>query len=278
MRRVTLASDDIAHFSMRGAHLRELIPPAGCAPIWPHAGEDGRVHWPKGEDALQGRVYTIRQLRPASREFDLDVDWAAAGEEISGWPAASTVPPRRSAPFCAMSASSPRKATSLPPIGATAITRARTRGFKAGRVKKPGPLRREIVARPQLAPQARAMTEPPAPDAPDPPPAAIDAVFRNGSLTAISVVAGFSLTFLNRWAAIPGTWLPIDLVAVAAIVCGIVLQVSSLAILLWPRSLELKVYGRAIRLFLAGLGFVAIGVACAIGADLGGAGQRVLGG
>ena len=35
---------------------------------------------------------------------------------------------------------------------------------------------------------------------------AIDATFRNGSLTAISVVVGFSLTFLNRWAALPGTW------------------------------------------------------------------------
>ena len=49
----------------------------------------------------------------------------------------------------------------------------------------------------------------------------IDATFRNGSLTAISVVVGFSLSFLNRWAAVPGPWQPSDLGAITAIVLGI---------------------------------------------------------
>ena len=37
-------------------------------------------------------------------------------------------------------------------------------------------------------------------------PATIEATFRNGSLTAMSVLVGFSLSFLNRWASLPGAW------------------------------------------------------------------------
>jgi hypothetical protein len=103
----------------------------------------------------------------------------------------------------------------------------------------------------------------------------IDATFRNGSLTAISVIVGFSLSFLNRWAAEPGPWEISDL---AAIVVGIVLQVSSLASLLSVRSLLLGNYVRAVRLFLIGLAVVSIGVALAIASDIFGYGQKVLGG
>jgi hypothetical protein len=106
----------------------------------------------------------------------------------------------------------------------------------------------------------------------------IDATFRNGSLTAISVIVGFSLSFLNRWAAEPGPWEISDLAAVAAIVVGIVLQVSSLASLLSVRSLLLGNYVRAVRLFLIGLAVVSIGVALAIASDIFGYGQKVLGG
>ena len=131
-----------------------------------------------------------------------------------------------------------------------------------------------------------AMTQSPTPADPPAPstkPAAetvgaIDATFRNGSVAAISVVVGFSLTFLNRWAALPGTWGKSDLAAVAAIVVGIAFQVTSLASLLSPRSLVLRNYLRAVRLFLVGLGLVASGVAIAIAADIFGYGQQVLGG
>jgi hypothetical protein len=109
-------------------------------------------------------------------------------------------------------------------------------------------------------------------------PERIDATFRNGSLTAISVIVGFSLSFLNRWAAEPGSWEIYDLAAVAAIVVGIVLQLSSLASLLSVRSLLLGNYVRAVRLFLIGLAVVSIGVALAIAADIFGYGQKVLGG
>ena len=105
----------------------------------------------------------------------------------------------------------------------------------------------------------------------------VEATFRNGSLTAISVLVGFSLSFLNRWAATPGTWHPSDLVAVVAISAGILLQISSVVILLSVRSLLLRIYSRATKLFLIGLAFVVMGVAVAIGADVVGYGQRILG-
>jgi hypothetical protein len=108
-------------------------------------------------------------------------------------------------------------------------------------------------------------------------PATIEATFRNGSLTAISVVVGFSLTFLNRWAALPGPWHASDLVAVGAIVLGIACQIITVAELLSLASLNLQNYKRSVRLFLVGLGLVAVGVVCAIGGDIAGQGQRVLG-
>ena len=107
---------------------------------------------------------------------------------------------------------------------------------------------------------------------------AIDATFRNGSLTAISVVVGFSLSFLTRWAGLSGPWLTVDLVALPAIVLGIVVQITALARLLSIHSLLLRNYNRAVSLFLLGLGFVASGVALAIAGDLLGYGRRLLGG
>ncbi len=106
--------------------------------------------------------------------------------------------------------------------------------------------------------------------------ASIESTFRNGSLTAISVVLGFSLSFLNRWAGLPGAWTLSDVVAVVAISAGIVLQVVAVALMLGVRSLALRRYNRAVRIFMIGLAFVAVGVALAIGADLFGFGQNVL--
>ena len=104
----------------------------------------------------------------------------------------------------------------------------------------------------------------------------IEATFRNGSLTAISVVLGFSLSFLNRWAGLPGPWDRGDLIAVAAISAGIIFQILSVASMLSVRSLALRRYDRGVRVFLVGLTLVAIGVAIAIAGDIAGLGQNVL--
>lgn len=97
---------------------------------------------------------------------------------------------------------------------------------------------------------------------------AIDSTFRNGSLTAVGVVVGFSLGFLSRWAGLPGDWARTDLVAVALIVLGIAMQIKALADLLMVSSLVLKRYNRSIRIFLVGLVLVAGGVVLAIFADI----------
>ena len=50
------------------------------------------------------------------------------------------------------------------------------------------------------------------------PPKPIEAVFRNGSVTVVGVVVGFSLTYLTSWASRPSPWQLHDLIAIAA--CG----------------------------------------------------------
>jgi NADPH-dependent ferric siderophore reductase len=94
MRRVVLAGD-AAHFAQGGLHVRVLIAPPGRAPVYPHAGADGRIVWPAGEDALAPRVYTVRSVDVDRGEIAIDVvlhegsapgsDWAmraAAGERV----------------------------------------------------------------------------------------------------------------------------------------------------------------------------------------------------
>ncbi|PSC02812.1 hypothetical protein SLNSH_22070 [Alsobacter soli] len=106
----------------------------------------------------------------------------------------------------------------------------------------------------------------------------IDSTFRNGSLTAIGVVVGFSLSFLSRWAGLPGEWTRVDLVAVAVILLGIALQIMSLSVMLGIRSLLVRRYKLAVRLFLTGLSAVCLGVLLAVFASVVGLGPGVLGG
>jgi hypothetical protein len=111
-----------------------------------------------------------------------------------------------------------------------------------------------------------------------PQPATIHPEFRNGSLTAISVLVGFSLSFLSRWAGTPGKWHTADLVAVTLIVVGSGLQIWALASMLFVSSLVAHNYVRAICVFLTGLAIVALGVAAAILGEITGFGQNILGG
>jgi uncharacterized membrane protein YccC len=81
----------------------------------------------------------------------------------------------------------------------------------------------------------------------------IEATFRNGSITAIGVVVGFSLGFLSRWSALPAEWTPSDLISITLITLGLALQ--------------LKRYNRSIWTFLIGLTLVGTGIILAIFAD-----------
>ena len=104
----------------------------------------------------------------------------------------------------------------------------------------------------------------------------VDSTFRNGSITAIGVVVGFSLGFLSRWAALPGDWEHSDLISVVLITLGLALQIKALADLLLVSSLQLKRYNRSVRFFLTGLTLVGLGVVFAVFADLLGFGGIVL--
>ncbi len=102
---------------------------------------------------------------------------------------------------------------------------------------------------------------------PEPERRAIEAVFRNGSVTAVGVLTGFSLTFLTAWAANPLPWQLHDLFGIVPLAAGIVFELIALAGLLHPDSLERVRYDRAVRFFLIGLVLVGCGVALAVGID-----------
>jgi hypothetical protein len=104
----------------------------------------------------------------------------------------------------------------------------------------------------------------------------IDATFRNGSVTAVGIILGFSLGFLSQWAANPIAWSPIDIAAALPIILGIVLQGKAFADLLATGSLLVTKYNRARKTFLIGLALVAAGVGIAILLDVLGLGPRTL--
>jgi hypothetical protein len=96
----------------------------------------------------------------------------------------------------------------------------------------------------------------------------IDATFRNGSMTAVGIILGFSLSFITRWGANPVPWQVVDLIAVVPLLAGIAFQIWAFAVLLTPESLQLEIYTRAKNHFLLGLAGVLAGTAGAILLDI----------
>lgn len=97
---------------------------------------------------------------------------------------------------------------------------------------------------------------------------AIDPVFRNGSVTAIGVVAGFSLAFLANWTLSPGRWHGPALMAFVLLAFGIGFQIRALAGLLELSSLEQSRYERLVRRFVTGIYLTAAGVLLALLAEV----------
>ncbi|MCG8274456.1 siderophore-interacting protein [Aquamicrobium sp. NLF2-7] len=63
MRRVVFACETVASYGDDASyHVRLLLPPRGRVPVWPSLAADGRMVWPRGEDELVTRVYTIRSV------------------------------------------------------------------------------------------------------------------------------------------------------------------------------------------------------------------------
>jgi hypothetical protein len=89
----------------------------------------------------------------------------------------------------------------------------------------------------------------------------LPAGYRQGVVTAISVILGFALYFLRFWSIeAPGDWTWISVIAAVPIVLSIV----CLAVALW-RSLQVEdddepVYRKTLKWFLAGVMLAVIGV------------------
>ncbi|MEP3301842.1 MAG: siderophore-interacting protein, partial [Roseibium sp.] len=78
-----------------GIHVKLMLPSdATRAPQWPHVASNGATLWPKGEDELHVRYYTLKDVRADVSEVDIDIvrhkggmiaDWAeraVAGDTI----------------------------------------------------------------------------------------------------------------------------------------------------------------------------------------------------
>lgn len=99
-------------------------------------------------------------------------------------------------------------------------------------------------------------------------PETIDSTFRNGSLTVVGIILGFSLTFLSRWAANPNDWSRFDVIPLVPLTLGICFQLKAFASLMRRDSLLVTNYDRATRIFMIGLIVLAIGVAIALANDI----------
>ena len=96
----------------------------------------------------------------------------------------------------------------------------------------------------------------------------IDPTFRNGSITAVGIILGFSLGLLSQLGSDPIDLQPVDIAVAVPIVVGIFLQGKALAALLSVASLAVTNYDRAKHSFLAGLSLVALGIAASIMLDI----------
>jgi hypothetical protein len=96
----------------------------------------------------------------------------------------------------------------------------------------------------------------------------IDPTFRNGSITAVGIILGFSLGLLSQLGSDPVDLRFVDIVVAAPIVIGIFLQGKALVDLLSIASLTVANYDRAKHNFLAGLSLVALGIAASIMLDI----------
>lgn len=83
--RVTLSGIDVAALEGDGIHIKMMMPAKrGRKPVWPVIAPNGAVAWPEGEDSLHSRYVTIRHIRVAEREIDVDIAHHDGGL-ISTW-------------------------------------------------------------------------------------------------------------------------------------------------------------------------------------------------
>lgn len=71
--RLTFEGRDLDIFASSGLHIRFFMQSdPRRVPVWPTMRKSGAIAMPDGADALHTRVYTIREVRPAANEVDID--------------------------------------------------------------------------------------------------------------------------------------------------------------------------------------------------------------
>jgi hypothetical protein len=95
----------------------------------------------------------------------------------------------------------------------------------------------------------------------------IDSVFRNGTLTGVGVLTGFTLTFLVAWAGNPLPWKWADVIAVMPLGIGALFQIKAIADLLSTESLKRARYDRIRVEFIIGLLLVVFGIGASLVLD-----------
>ncbi len=116
-------------------------------------------------------------------------------------------------------------------------------------------------------------------DGQEPPPAGPDAApsrrpppqgYRQGLITAITVLLGFSLSFLRYWGIeAPGTWAPLSAVAAVAVALAILMQVLALYRSLRVADDDEAEFGRTARWLLASALVLVAGLVLALFTDAG---------
>lgn len=85
MIRLTLASENLGEFARDGLHVKLMLPSdRSRTPVWPSVESNGVTRWPEGKDTLHVRYFTIRSIRDAAAEIDIDVVQHPGGM-ISDW-------------------------------------------------------------------------------------------------------------------------------------------------------------------------------------------------
>jgi hypothetical protein len=109
--------------------------------------------------------------------------------------------------------------------------------------------------------KAESQPSPPAPPAYRPVPAG----YRQGIITAITVLLGFSLAFFRFWGfEAPGAWGPGSIVAAATFIAAIVLQIYALLRSLRVADDDEKEYNKTVTWFISSAIVLLIGLLIAV--------------
>lgn len=117
---------------------------------------------------------------------------------------------------------------------------------------------------PDIPPQQNPGAAPPLPP-PAPPPPTVPSGFRQGIITAITVLLGFSLAFWRFWGfESPGHWNAGALVAALCLIAAVALQILALFRALRIEDDSIPEYRKTVRWFIASAVALLIGLTIAL--------------